>query len=75
MLKLQSRSSQADTALVDLLRMSTKKKRSHRLYYTDLGSLAAYKCITKGLSFEHSVEYLAIGLVKMRSWEMIGLTY
>jgi hypothetical protein len=50
------------------------KKRSSRLYFTNVGRIAAYKCITKGLAYEHVVEYLAISLVKTRTWELVYLT-
>lgn len=50
------------------------RKRSTRLYFTDLGSLAAYKCITKSLSFEYSLLYLSLALSKHRMQEIVQLT-
>lgn len=71
---LEQRCSIQDTHLVDLLKTQTAKKRSMRLYFTNVGRVAAYKCITKGLQYEHVIEYLAIALVKSRTWELVYLT-
>lgn len=64
---LTERVAQCDTQLVDLLRISTMRKRSQRLYFSAQGSLAAYKCITKSLSFEHTIHYLSLALTKHRT--------
>jgi len=44
------------------------------LYFSAIGQKSAYKCIVKGLMFEHIVEYLAMNLVKIRICEIVYLT-
>lgn len=36
-----------------------------------MGQIATYKCINKGLDFEHVIDYLGIGNCKLRTWETI----
>lgn len=45
-----------------------------RLYFSNVGRASAYKCITKGLNYEHVIEYLAISLAQSRVWELVYLT-
>ena len=71
---LNARLAKLDIHLIEVANQSNLKKRSTKLYFNNVGNLSAYKCITKGFAYEHIVEYLAINLVKMRTWELILLT-
>lgn len=51
-----------------------EKKRALQLLMKNIGCEAVYKCVTKGLSFVHITDYLAIALAQIQTWELTFLT-
>ena len=52
-----------------------EKKRASRIFMQSTGKVSTYKCITKGIEFEHIIDYLLMTLCKLRTWETISLTF
>jgi hypothetical protein len=61
-----------DLAMVANMHYQVLKKRSQKLYFTAVGQLACYKCITKGLDYERTVDYLSLNMCKYRIWQLMS---
>ena len=63
-----------DVELVQMTPENILNLRSNKLYFKAYGQLCVHKCIARGLDFIHIVDYLNIGLTKVRTWETMSLT-
>ena len=73
MQKLIGRMEEIDVKLVEGVYREFNRKRSQKLFFKATGQVAAYKCICKGLDYEHVSDYLLIALAKMRIWETLTI--
>ena len=71
--KLTNRQEQADIQLINYTNGANEKKRALELLMKNYGIQAVYKCVTKGLSYHHLVDYLAIYLTQIQTWELCYL--
>ena len=70
---LSTRLEKLDISLVEVIHSQVLRKRSDKLFFMSVGQLASYKCISKGLNYERSIDYLGLSVCRYRMWKLMGL--
>jgi hypothetical protein len=63
-----------DVELVQMTPENILHQRSSKLYFKAYGQICTHKCISRALDFIHIVDYLKLGLTKIRTWETMALS-
>lgn len=70
--KLRIKLEKVDVELVDQVQAHQSKQAIYESYFSSLGELSVIKCGVKGLDFRHIFDYLALVLIKLRTYESVA---
>lgn len=71
--KLQLKLETVDIKITELVQHRMVRKGVKQEYFRCLGQSAVVKCSIKGLDFNHIYDYLALNLIKLRTYESMWM--
>ena len=71
--KLQLKLEQTDIQLTSMVQKHQLRKIVKQDYFRYLGQMSVVKCSIKGIEFTHIYDYMALNIIKMRTYESIWI--